>query len=380
MSGIRLVLSVDAIKQPLTGIGRYTWELAKRLSLHPDIQEARFFSRGRWVGDVAALLSTWPATEASRRLISCSRIARAAYRVLSPYIIDHQLRDLDEFVYHSPNYLLPSFPGKSIATFHDLSIYRYPQFHPPERVNFMRREIPVALKRADHLITDSEYTRREIIEYFQWPHDKVTVVPLGVGEEYRPRSLIETAEVLAKYELSHGEYALCVSTIEPRKNIDGLLSAYKKLPESLRRRFPLVLAGDRGWKSDEIHVRIERAQREGWLRYLGYVAEGDLPFLFSGAYGFVFPPLYEGFGLPVLEAMASGVPVVCSNNSSLPEVAGGAALLVEPGDVEALAESLRVLLENETWRKMAAARSLESAGRFSWDKMAHDMVSVYGKL
>ena len=173
------------------------------------------------------------------------------------------------------------------------------------------------------------------------------------------------------------EYGLCVATIEPRKNIVGLLAAYRLLPDTLRRRFPLVLVGDRGWHNEEILGDIVRAMREGWLRYLGYVAEGDLPLLFSGARMFVFPSFYEGFGLPVLEAMASGLPIVCSNRASLPEVTGEAALLVDPDDVVALGSAIERALEDEQWNRDARPASIERASQFSWDTTAKRTVDVY---
>jgi alpha-1,3-rhamnosyl/mannosyltransferase len=139
----------------------------------------------------------------------------------------------------------------------------------------------------------------------------------------------------------------------------------------------LALAGGYGWRSESIHRRIERSQRQGWLRYLGYVSENDLPLLYSGARGFIFPSLYEGFGLPVLEAMASGLPSLISNRSSLPEVASGAALIVEAEDVHAMTENIRVLLEDDRWRSVAVARSLEVVARYSWEATARETVEVY---
>lgn len=374
---MKVILAVDAINPPLTGIGRYTWELANRIPTVPGVDSMLFFSRGRWVSEVGALLEQSPVNLAVKRRLTRDRLARFAYRLLSPLLLRRRLSDFPDHLFHGPNFYLPPCSGPAIATIHDLSIFRFPQFHPPERVDFMQREIPVSLNRASFLITDSEFIRREVIEFFGWPEDKVRAVPLGVPEEFRPRGAEETAAVLAKFGLVYGGYALCVATIEPRKNIEALLLGYEALPQALRNHYPLVLAGDRGWRSESIHRRIEQGQRQGWLLYLGYVSEVELPLLFSGAHGFVFPSLYEGFGLPVLEAMASGLPVLCSNRSSLPEVASGAALLVEPEDVRAMTEGIRVLLEDEEWRSAAARRALAAAAQYSWEKTARDTVEVY---
>lgn len=373
---MKIILAVNAIKPPLTGIGRYTWELANRIPVMPGIEAVRFFAEGRWVNKVKTMLDQSPAKLVLRQRLIRSPMAVAAYRLLSPLLLRHRLRPFSDHLYHGPNFYLPPFPGPSVATIHDLS-YRFPSFHPPERVDFMQREMVLTLSRANFLITDSEFIRQEIIEFFSWPEDKVRAVPLGIAEEYRPRGVEETMGVLGKFGLKFGTYALCVATIEPRKNIDALLSAYEALPQALRNRYPLVLAGGRGWRSENIHRRIEQGQRQGWLHYLGYVAETDLPMLFSGARGFVYPSLYEGFGLPVLEAMASGLPVLISNRSSLPEVASGAALIVEAEDVHAMTGNIRVLLEDDQWRGIAAGQSLEVAAQYSWEMTAQKTVEVY---
>lgn len=374
---MKIILAVNAIKPPLTGIGRYTWELASRIASLTDVEEVRFFFEGRWVSDIKTLLAQSPAKRALRQRLLRSPLAVAAYRWVSPMVLRHRLKSFSEHLYHSPNFYLPPCPGPAIATIHDLSIFRCPQFHPPERVAFMQREIEQALSRADFLITDSEYIRQEIIDFFAWPSEKVQAVPLGVTEQYHPRGVDETAGVLTKYGLDYGSYALCVATIEPRKNIAVLLSAYQALPQSLRKRYPLVLAGGFGWRSEDIHRRIEQGRREGWLHYLGYVSEADLPLLFSAARGFVYPSLYEGFGLPVVEAMASGLPVLISNRSSLPEVAAGAALIVEAEDVAAMSDNIRVLLEDEQWRDAAAAQSLAVAKQYCWETTAAQTGEIY---
>jgi alpha-1,3-rhamnosyl/mannosyltransferase len=185
---------------------------------------------------------------------------------------------------------------------------------------------------------------------------------------------------LTRYELHADGYSLYAGTIEPRKNIDTLLDAYSSLSPSLRNRIPLVLCGYRGWGGEKLHVRIESAVREGWVKFLGYVPDYDLPKLFSGARLFVFPSLYEGFGLPVLEAMSSGTPVISSNAASLPEVAGDAATLFNPLDAEALRELLTQGLEDKDWRQAARHKGLLRAKEFSWEKCAEKTLSVYKEL
>ncbi|RYE71796.1 MAG: glycosyltransferase family 1 protein [Oxalobacteraceae bacterium] len=177
--------------------------------------------------------------------------------------------------------------------------------------------------------------------------------------------------------MSHEGYSLFAGTIEPRKNIETLLTAYETLPLATRQRWPLILAGYRGWQNEAIFARIESAQRQGWARYLGFVPAEDLPVLFAGARLFAFPSLYEGFGLPVLESMSSGVPVVCANNSSLLEVAGEAALMCEAMDIDTLAQHMAKALENGPWRAEARQRGLAHAEGFSWDRCAAQTLTSY---
>lgn len=156
------------------------------------------------------------------------------------------------------------------------------------------------------MITDSHYTRQELADYFAWPLERIHAVPLASSPEFHPRSPDALRETLARHGLEPGGYSLFVGTIEPRKNIEALLDAYGRLPLALRQRWPLILTGYHGWRSESIHSRIAQAQQQGWARYLGFAASEDLPLLFAGARLFTFPSHYEGFGLPVLEAMSSG--------------------------------------------------------------------------
>ncbi len=247
-------------------------------------------------------------------------------------------------------------------------------------VRYLQKELRATLDRADALITDSEYTRRELSEYFSWPIERIHTVPLASSEEFFPRDYDSLEAPLARHGLVPGGYSLFVGTIEPRKNIETLLNAYARLPLSLRTRWPLILTGYYGWRNDEIHQRLEVARREGWARYLGFVPSEDLPLLFSGARLFAFPSLYEGFGLPVLEAMSSGVPVVCSTSSSLPEVAGNAALMCDALDVEKLTELLQQGLEDEVWRAQAITEGLLHCSAFSWQRCADETLQVYRKV
>jgi alpha-1,3-rhamnosyl/mannosyltransferase len=241
----------------------------------------------------------------------------------------------------------------------------------------MQSEIELALNRATILITDSEFVRQEVVNTFSWPLERVRVVPLASAAEFHPREPSEIANLLGQYGLVPGNYCLAVGTIEPRKNVDRLLDAYALLPSAIQRQWPLILAGYHGWSNTALHARIAAAQHSGWLRYLNFVPAGHLPALYAGARLFIFPSVYEGFGLPVLEAMASGTPVVCSNSSSLPEVAGGAAAMCDAFDVEALSRLIAAGLQDEQWRSVARSKGLMQATRFSWQRCARETFAVY---
>ena len=236
------------------------------------------------------------------------------------------------------------------------------------------------MERASHVITDTETIRQELIETFSVRPETVTAVALGVSDRFRPLSDEAGLEAVRAWDLKPHRYGLCISTLEPRKKILELLSAWRRLPEALRREFPLVLAGGSGWENEAIHNAIETGVAEGWLRHLGFVEEAMLPALYAGAALFVYPSSYEGFGLPPLEAMASGVPVIVSNRSCLPEVCGAAARYIDPDDEEDFASALRDSLEDAEWRSRAARMGLERASEFSWDRCVNETLAVYRKV
>lgn len=380
---MKVFLDVSAVRYPLTGIGRYVFELSRHLPVaDPGLQVE--YVVGATLSCVppqlpAAVDSAGAARGRSDRakalLVRMPGVLRA-HDLLTGFRLSRALRK--EFgVFHGPQFRLPRLDIPGVVTIHDLSVYSWAECHPAARVAATRLHIESAVRRASHVITDSAFTRQELIDHFGLPEGAVSAVSLACSEDFHPRDEHELGPVLRGFGLRYRGFAFFSGTIEPRKNIDRLIDAYSRLPQALRMQYPLVLCGYQGWKSDETHARIVRAQAEGWLRYLGYVEESVLPQLFAAARLFVFPSLYEGFGLPVLEAMASGVPVVCSASASLPEVAGGAAELFDPLDVEAVTASLLRGLEDEAWRTEARSRGLARAADFSWQRCAGETAGVY---
>lgn len=380
---LKVILSVDLVTPPITGIARYALELAQNLINQPKLETLRYFYFGRWLNQeqLNTLAQVGSGIQSSRKTwrnkLAGNRMAVHAYSKIMPIWSGLQLRHEHDSIFHSPNYFLPPFPGRSIATVHDLSHVWYPQFHPAARRELLERELPHTFKRADFIITDAESVRKEIISYFGWPKEKIAAIPLGVDTCYHPRIEAQLFTPLSLWNLSPGKYSLYVGTIEPRKNLMRLITAYEMLPERLRREWPLVLAGSRGWQSNEIHQKIKQASNAGWLRYLDYVPQSALPALYAGARLFTFPSLYEGFGLPPLEAMASGIPVITANTSSLPEVVGNAALIVQPEDTDAIYTALCQALEDEKWRENAVRAGLVRAAQLTWEMCAFKTMQVY---
>jgi len=285
--------------------------------------------------------------------------------------------DFKPELYHEPSFLPFRYAGPTVVTVHDLSPIRYPDTHPKGRIKELEKRLPAAIASAAAVIVDSDFVRREVIGHFGVNPDRVTAIHLGVSGEFRPRAAPDVAPVLEKHGLRHRGYVLAVGTLEPRKNLRHAIDAHATLPERARRNYPLVIAGMKGWLAGELEARIRAAEERGEVRWLGYVPPPDLPLLYAGAQLFVYPSLYEGFGLPVLEAMASGVPVITSNQASLPEVAGDAGIMVDPRDGGALREAMLRLIEDEKEVRRRVELGHAQAARFTWRTCAENTLAVY---
>lgn len=363
---LRIILSVDALQPRLSGIGRYNWALASRIARLDGIDEVRYWRAGHWIADPSTLLDPdlpLPRDWRPRWLRNVTQRRFAATHL-----------------FHGPNYFLPDWAEGGVVTVHDLSVLRYPETHPADRVAAFQRRFARSLAIAGHIVTDSETVRQEMIDQFSIDPAGITAIHLGVDATFRPRGEADVAPVLARYRLGYCGYALCVSTVEPRKRIAELLYAWSLLPAAVRSRWPLMVTGGEGWLSASVQSLMEQGQSDGWVRYLGFVPDEDLPFLYAGAALFLYPSVYEGFGLPPAEAMASGIPVIVSNTSCLPEITDGAAMLLDPEDVVGFAARIEQALEDGDWRERARAKGLEVAAKYDWDACAHQTVALYRRL
>lgn len=379
---MKVLIDIDALAPPLTGIGHYTAQLLKGLQEADAVGELKLIRNGNII-DPEVLNKTentlQSARVAARRLPfrSLLRWGYQKYRTMRFWQCSAELKD---FIYHAPNYSLLPFQGRSVVTIHDLSFIRHPEFHPADRVNYWRKNIHHVVKRADHIITDSEFQRGEIIDVFDIKPDNVSAIHLGVSEKFRAYSMDDCAAVLAENGLRYKQFCLVVATVEPRKNFERIVRAFESLPDQLKNAYPLVIVGDKGWLSDDIHQSIDRLVEKKQAQRLGYIPDEALWRLYASATVFVYPSLYEGFGLPVLEAMASGTAVLSSHTSSIPEVAGDACVLVDPYSMELLTDEWRNLLSDETKRSHHVSMGLKRATMFTWDKCVAETINVYKKL
>jgi glycosyltransferase involved in cell wall biosynthesis len=286
-------------------------------------------------------------------------------------------------LFHSPDFVMPPVrAARSILTVHDLAFLLYPECADARLRAYLEKTVPRSVQRADYVVADSENTRNDVICLLGVPPERVTVVPGGVDPSFQP---VDDPERLAAIRRTIGldettPYILFIGVIEPRKNLVGLIEAFDVLKS--RRPLPhkLVVVGRRGWLSEGTMERAERSPYRDEIIFPGFIPDGELASLYSAAETFAFPSHYEGFGLPVLEAMACGTPVVASRASSLPEIVGDAGMQVDPDEPERLASALELLALNPEMRADFRDRGIARAATFTWEAAAQIMVDVYHKV
>jgi len=269
--------------------------------------------------------------------------------------------------------------SRLVFTVFDTTIYLFPELHTAWNYDLVNRNLHSAARNAAALIAISQQTREDLQRFLHVPDDRVTVVYGAADERFHVQVGPEEIERVKRKHNIQGEYILAVGTLEPRKNLVRLVLAFRKLVEK-GCRHRLVLAGQRGWLNDELYNVIAGERLGDKVQFTGYVDDNDLPPLYSGASVFAYPSLYEGFGLPLIEALACGAPTVTSKRSSLPEVAGNAALLVNPEDEDEIADALLRLIEDHALREDLSMRAREQSRRFSWEQSAREALAVYKRV
>lgn len=285
-------------------------------------------------------------------------------------------------LYHASDFVLPPLrQARGLLTVHDLSFITTPECADAGLRAYLSRVVPRSVARADHILADSQSTRRDLIDLLEVAPARVTVVYPGVEARFQPQHDPATLhQVRARYGLGEQPFILGVGTLEPRKNWPALIQAWTHLRQASRLPHRLVIAGGKGWMVEEIFQAAQASPLAHDIRFTGFVADADLPALYAAADLFAFPARYEGFGIPVIEAMACGTPVVCADNSSLPEAAGDAALLVNCDDIQALAAAMGRLIEESALRARLRAAGLAQAARFTWDAAAAALWQTYQQV
>lgn len=375
---MRVALNATALLSPLTGLGQYTYHLAKGLQATPGVDLDLFYGTS-WSKD----LRDKPALGVVSLKAIVKRMVPNPYsvsRFLQQRRFNGGVRVSQPDIYHEPNFLAFKCSKPSIITVHDLSWIRFPHTHPIERVRAMDKYFESGLRRASLILTDSTFVKRELIDVFGLRPELIVPVALGVESLFRPQTADETLPVLSSHSLVHGQYLLAVGTLEPRKNLQVALQAFMQLPPEMRKRYPLVLVGMKGWHTSALEAQLAPLIRAGEVRQLGYLSREDLAVVIAGALTLIYPSIYEGFGLPPLEAMACGVPVIASDVSSLPEVVGNTGLLINPNDPEAVAQAIQMLVTDEKMRRDFSLKALARSKEFTWDKCVVQTIDAYQQV
>jgi glycosyltransferase involved in cell wall biosynthesis len=387
----RITIDYTPAVQQSAGIGRLTREVVRALLSLPSEHRYTLFCLGLATRQRKLIEDTRPSSNVTvhSSFVTFPLDDRWMYRIWHrarlPLPVELLAGPCD--LYHATDFVLPpTRPGtRMVLTVHDLTFERDPDSAPPQLRRFLRRVVPQSVWRATHIVADSQATARDLAELYAVPAEKITVIYSGVDDRFTPAEPQHTpgdAAVRVRYGIGTAPFIISVGTMQRRKNHLTLVRAFAQL--LTRRGLPndvrLVIAGGKGWLYDDVLTEVEKLGLTERVRFIGFVDDDDLPGLYRAAAVLAFPSLYEGFGIPPLEAMACGTPVVTSNVSSLPEVVGEAGLMVAPLDVEGLATALHCALSDDAWRQQAVRHGIERARQFTWQRAAQQLLAVYDRV
>ena len=391
-SPIGLIVGADSLVGHRSGVGRMTLEIIEAVRNRPEVGALRLSMAGH-LHRAETILATMdgkpppppppppPRTGLAmraKRLIADVPGVQRLRGLKRRLAAQDDLRELRKAgrgpVYHEPNMIPQPFGGPTVVTVNDLSWFHHPEYHPQDRLDWIDRNIKRALADATRFVAISHFTAAGMATELGVDPARIDVVPLAAGVQFAPMDAEAAAPTLAAHGLQDRGYILSVSTLEPRKNFDRLMAAHLELPIALRRRVPLVIVGGSGWGTTLASPLAEQARRDGTLRLLGHVDDAGLVALYARAAVFAYVSIYEGFGLPVIEAMATGTPVLASSTTATGETAGNAAILADPEDVDAIARGLRSVLEDPALAAALSAMGVAHAAPFTWDNTATALI------
>lgn len=373
---MHICLDVSPTVQKHAGLGRYAGEIARALGEYKSQHQLSLFYNREGEAELPDYLKHLP-----YRTVKAGNKPWRMGVLLSQMIrwpMDQTFGAVD--IFHATNHLLAHFrQARTVYTLHDLIFLRYPEYHLPYNRWYLTLAMPRYLRAADVIVTPSEWSKQDAMAYYGLPESKIKVIYEAPAPTFHPiTDPANLARVKQQHQLPE-KFILNVGTIEPRKNLSRLLEAFQPLLANWP-DLKLVLIGKKGWLYESFFQRLQALGLEEAVIFPGYVTEADLPAFYQLAEVFVFPSLSEGFGLPPLEAMACGVPVVSSNSSSIPEVVGEAGLLVDPTDTAALHQALRRVLANGDLRAELKRQGLLQAQKFSWQRAVDELEEVYESL
>jgi len=369
---MRVGLDGYPLAEPRTGVGHYTLELARALALIAPSDRFELVSPAPFSSSALEEINQANLSNLRAVHLKTSRIRGHWWAVGLPLYVTKARFDL----FHGTNFEVPFWNRRSVVTIHDLSALLHREKHRDSLARRARLRLPIVAKLARKIITPTESVKREVCEHLRVKANKVIAIPSAARQSFRPVPSEQTVETRKRLAIED-DFLLFVGTLEPRKNLLTLLKAFDQIVRQTSLRPQLVIAGGEGWLMDETFLFIKDSGIGDRLRLTGYLGDDELRALYSACRIFIYPSLYEGFGLPPLEAMACGAPVIAGRVPALREVLGNAARLVDPLSVEALAGSIVDLIENDEERRRLASSGPQHAARFSWEQTARLTLNVY---
>lgn len=382
-----VIYNLDTIRPPLTGIGRYAWELS-RGGVKNDLPVAAYCDGKILRGES---LATWLHDKQKIQFDPKSRyrqwggyipFLRSFYRARQATDFTTASREFNasNSVYHNLAYGANNARRADITTIFDLSHKLVAKTHPRHRVAYLSNFFRYLQSSDEPIITISESVKDELCDHYDMDPNRIFVTHLAADKIFRKRSATECENTLNRHGLNFRAFLLCVGTLEPRKNLQGVLDAFTQLSPQFQKQFPLVIVGPPGWKSTKLEQRIEKLQSQGVVKRLGFVSDEQLSHLLSAAQLFLYPSLYEGFGLPLLEAMQCGCPCITSATGALNEVADTAALQVDPRDQEQIANAILHLVEHPNTAHQLRRAGIQRAAQFSWQNTVDQTWQIYASI